>query len=66
MNRERRLIYWGAGLAVLLATVHLLGDILWPFVLGFAVAYLLDPVADLLATWHLPRWAAPMRDRYRN
>ena len=32
--------------------------ILLPFVLGFAIAYLLDPVADMLERWRLPRWAA--------
>lgn len=35
-----------------------LGDVILPFVLGAAVAYLLDPVADWLETHGLPRAAA--------
>jgi len=35
--------------------INLLGDIILPFVLGFALAYLLDPLADRLEALGLPR-----------
>ena len=58
MTVERRLVWWLIGLGVVFAALYLLSDILLPFVLGFAIAYLLDPVADILERWRLPRWAA--------
>ena len=48
-------LYWGIAAAVFLAVLWLLGDILLPFILGGAVAYLLDPVADRLERLGLPR-----------
>jgi predicted PurR-regulated permease PerM len=47
--------YWGAGLAVLVAAMWLLGDILLPFLAGAALAYFLDPVADRLEARGIPR-----------
>ncbi len=58
MTRDRRLIFWLVGAALLLAVLHVLDDILLPFVVGLALAYLLDPLADLLESWSLPRWLA--------
>ena len=43
---------------VLAIFIYLTKSILLPFVAGFAVAYLLDPMADRLEGWGLPRWAA--------
>lgn len=40
--------YWGIATAVFLVTLWFLGDVILPFVLGGAIAYLLDPVADRL------------------
>ena len=37
---------WSIAAAVLLVVLWLLGDVLLPFVLGAALAYLLDPLAD--------------------
>ncbi len=45
---RNQLNYWGIVIAVFLATLWLLGDVLMPFILGGAIAYLLDPVADRL------------------
>lgn len=39
---------WGIAAAVFFAILWLLGDVLLPFVLGGAVAYCLDPIADRL------------------
>jgi len=40
--------YWTVAAALLLIFLWLLGDILLPFVLGAALAYLLDPIVDRL------------------
>ena len=40
--------YWGIASAVFLIAMWFLGDVILPFVLGGAVAYFLDPVADRL------------------
>lgn len=50
--------YWGIALAIFLVVLWYLGDVLLPFVLGGAIAYFLDPVADRLESWGLSRVAA--------
>ncbi|SMH52242.1 AI-2E family transporter [Maritimibacter sp. HL-12] len=47
--------YWGLAAALFLAVLWFLGDVLLPFVLGGAVAYFLDPVADRLERLGLNR-----------
>lgn len=58
MSAERRLVWWLIGFAMVFAALYALGSILLPFVLGLAIAYLLDPLADKLVARRLPRWAA--------
>ena len=53
-----QLRYWGIVAAVFLLLLWFLGDVLVPFVIGGAVAYFLDPVADRLESWGLSRGAA--------
>lgn len=55
---QTQLKYWGIASAVFLLTLWFLGDQLLPFVLGMAVAYLLDPVADRLEEWGMSRGLA--------
>lgn len=55
---RQQLTYWGIAAAVLLLLLWSLGDVLMPFVLGGAIAYLLDPLADKLEGWGLSRAAA--------
>lgn len=43
-----QLRYWGIALAVATLMLWFLGDVLLPFVLGGAIAYFLDPLADRL------------------
>ncbi|MDA7426741.1 AI-2E family transporter [Thalassococcus lentus] len=43
-----QLKYWGGATAVFAVVLWFLGDVLLPFVLGGAIAYFLDPVADRL------------------
>lgn len=40
--------YWGIAAAVFFVLLWILGDVLLPFVLGGAIAYFLDPLADRL------------------
>lgn len=50
--------YWGIAAAVFMAVLWLLGDVLLPFILGGAIAYLLDPIADRLERLGLSRVVA--------
>ncbi|WGW02260.1 AI-2E family transporter [Tropicibacter oceani] len=50
--------YWGIVLVVLAVVLWFLGDVLLPFVLGGAIAYFLDPVADRLERMGMSRAAA--------
>ncbi|WP_417249965.1 AI-2E family transporter [Celeribacter sp.] len=50
--------YWGVTAAVFLGALYILGDVILPFVLAMAVAYMLDPVADRLETWGMSRIGA--------
>ena len=45
MALERQVTFWVAALAVFVAVLWLLSEVLLPFVAGMALAYLLDPVA---------------------
>lgn len=47
--------YWGIAALVFFVVLYLLGDVILPFVLGMAIAYLLDPVADRLESWGIGR-----------
>ncbi|MEZ5751196.1 MAG: AI-2E family transporter, partial [Paracoccaceae bacterium] len=55
---RRQLLIWGTLAAVLVLMLWKLGDVILPFVLGAAVAYFLDPVADRLERLGLSRTAA--------
>lgn len=50
--------YWGIASAVFLIMLWFLGDVILPFVLGGAIAYFLDPVADRLERWGASRAVA--------
>jgi predicted PurR-regulated permease PerM len=50
-----QLKYWGIAAAVFFVILWFLGDVLLPFVLGGAIAYFLDPVADRLEELGLSR-----------
>jgi predicted PurR-regulated permease PerM len=55
VSRERQVVYWTLVLAVFVALLIALREILLPFVAGMAIAYFLDPVADRLQKWGLSR-----------
>ena len=45
---QKQFQYWGIAALVLIFLLWALGDVLMPFILGGAIAYLLDPIADKL------------------
>ena len=53
-----QLKYWGIASAVFLVALWFLGDVILPFVLGGAIAYCLDPIADRLERAGLSRPAS--------
>ena len=53
-----RWIWFALGVLLFLAFFVSISGILLPFVVGLAVAYLLDPVADRMEALRLPRWLA--------
>ena len=58
MSGDRRLFVWALVAGVLIALLILLRGVLLPFVIGFAIAYFLDPAVDKLVAWRLPRLLA--------
>ncbi len=50
-----QLKYWGIAGAISLVILWFTGDVLLPFLIGAAIAYFLDPVADRLETLGLSR-----------
>lgn len=50
--------YWAIAAVVFFIALWFLGDVLMPFLIGGAIAYFLDPVADKLEAWGMKRiWA---------
>ena len=60
MRFERHVIFWLAALAVFAGLLWLLSPILLPFVLGLALAYVLDPLAERLAKRGMSRLVAAL------
>src|SRR6202171_910858 len=58
MHIERHIVFWIAALAAFAGLLWLLSPILLPFVLGMALAYVLDPLANRLANRGLSRLVA--------
>lgn len=58
MSREQRILVWLAALFLFGLFLHLLSDMLLPFVVGITVAYFFDPVADRLERMGLSRTLA--------
>jgi len=60
MRFERHIVFWLAALLIFVALLWLLSPILLPFVLGMALAYLLDPLVNRLAARGLSRLVAAL------
>ena len=58
MTVGEQLRWWGIGLVVTIALLWVLSDPLLPFILGAAIAYLADPLADRLEQMGLSRLMA--------
>jgi len=52
---QKQLQYWGIAAVIFAILLYALGNVLAPFILGGAIAYLLDPIADRLEAWGLSR-----------
>ena len=55
---EKQLQYWGIAAVVFLLLLWLLNSVILPFILGAAIAYCFDPLADRLERMGLPRVVA--------
>jgi predicted PurR-regulated permease PerM len=60
MTLQRKIGFWLTALAVLIALIWLLRDVLMPFAAGLVLAYLLDPLADRLEKWGIGRPGATL------
>jgi predicted PurR-regulated permease PerM len=60
MRIERQFVFWTSALLVLIGMLLLLRHILLPFVVGAALAYLLDPLANLLIRRGINRLVAAL------
>ncbi|MBA3324797.1 MAG: AI-2E family transporter [Rhodobacteraceae bacterium] len=58
ISTKRQLQFWGAGFALFVLFMWLLGGTLLPFIAGAAIAYLLDPLADRLQRLGMSRTLA--------
>ncbi len=58
VSADRQLRFWGIGFSVFVLVLWLLGATLLPFLMGAALAYFLDPLADRLQRLGLSRVAA--------
>ena len=55
MSTRQQALYWGIATIIFLLLMYALGNVIMPFILGGAVAYILDPVADRLERLGLSR-----------
>ncbi len=60
LSPKIQIAYWLSGAVILAAVLWLLGDVLLPFIIGLALAYLLDPIADRLEAAGLSRVLATL------
>lgn len=61
VSAKQQLRFWGIAFAFLILVLWLLGGTLLPFLLGAAIAYFLDPLADRLQRLGLSRvWATSL------
>ena len=58
MRVERQVLFWLSAALVLVLLIALLRGIILPFVAGIVIAYFLNPAADRLTQWGVPRGVA--------
>ncbi len=58
LQARTQFFVWTAGIVLFFVIVHQLSNVLMPFVVGSALAYILDPLADRFERWGMSRfWA---------
>jgi predicted PurR-regulated permease PerM len=60
LGLQRQVVFWMAALILVVLLLWLLSEILLPFVVGLAIAYLLTPIADRLQRMGVPRILASL------
>lgn len=61
LTASRRIALWGFIGLVIFVAIWLLSPVLLPFLVGLAIAYILDPVVDRIERWGLGRtWATSL------
>lgn len=55
LTARNHMLFWSLAFAAFIGTVWLLDDIMLPFVLGLAIAYLLNPLVEYLGARKIPR-----------
>jgi predicted PurR-regulated permease PerM len=58
MRVERQVLFWLAAAIVVILLIALLRGVLLPFVAGIVIAYFMNPAADRLTQWGVPRGVA--------
>lgn len=58
MRVERQVLFWLSAGLVLVLLIALLRGVILPFVAGMVIAYFLNPAADRLTQWGIPRGIA--------
>jgi predicted PurR-regulated permease PerM len=58
MRVERQVLFWLTALLVVILLIALLRGVILPFVAGMVIAYFLNPAADRLTQWGIPRGIA--------
>ncbi len=58
MRVERQVLFWLSAALVLVLLIALLRGIILPFVAGIVIAYFMNPAADRLTQWGVPRGIA--------
>lgn len=60
LSARNHFIFWSSTFFLFLAFVWVFSDMLLPFVLGLAIAYLLNPMMEYLGGHKVPRWIAAL------
>jgi len=55
LSIQKQFQYWGIAAVIFIFMMWVFGNVLTPFILGGAIAYFLDPIADRLENWGLSR-----------
>ena len=59
MRIGRQLPFWLTAFVLLVLLIGILRPVLLPFVAGIVIAYFLNPAADRLTRWGVPRGSPP-------